>query len=155
MKFDKSITACFTGHRVVKNDFAVEQLDDSIENLIEKGYMFFLCGMAWGFDLLCFSRLLEKKKKYGYIVNVACIPCPEQAEKYSAENKRIYEKLVSRADVRIMISDSYNDYCMKERDRFMVDNSSICVSYLYSSLGGTYYTTKYASEKGLDIIYVK
>ena len=54
-----------------------------------------------------------------------------------------------------MVCPEYTDECMKERDRFMVDNSSVCISYLYKSTGGAYYTTKYAVEKEIEIIYVK
>ena len=36
MKYKREECACFTGHRVVKNDFNVEQIDGIIESLLNK-----------------------------------------------------------------------------------------------------------------------
>ena len=41
---------------------------------------------------------------------------------------------------------------MLKRDRYMVDNSDIVVAYLTKSSGGTYYTVKYANEKGVKVV---
>ena len=41
---------------------------------------------------------------------------------------------------------------MQKRNRHLVDNSSLCISYLTSDSGGTAYTVNYAKAKGLKII---
>ena len=61
MIIEKDKTCCFTGHRVLKKDINVDNVDKVIQNLIDKGINTFLVGMALGFDLLCFERLLLKK----------------------------------------------------------------------------------------------
>ena len=155
MIYDRNITACFTGHRVVRKDFDIKQVDEAIIKLIEKGYVYFLNGMAIGFDMLSFKRLLKIKNEYPEIKIIACIPCVSQSEKYPSALKKEYKKLLEYADEKVYVSQEYTEHCMKERDRYMVDNSSVCMSYLYKSTGGAYYTTKYALEKDLDIIYFK
>ena len=155
MIFDIDITACFTGHRIVKRDFNYKRIDEAIEDLYESGYRIFLNGMALGFDTLCFKRLMVLRKVYSDIKIIACVPCNDQAELFSERDKKIYADMLEKADDKIVISESYTETCMKERDRFMVDNSSVCVSYVYKSLGGAYYTTKYAVENNKEIIYLK
>ena len=155
MKYDIEKAVCFTGHRELKEDLNISVLDETIENLIARRFEVFLCGMAVGFDLLCFERVLLLKEKYEDIKILACVPCPLQVSKYGEKEKERYYDLLKKADEVILISPQFTPYCMKERDRFMVDNSSVCVSYLYKSTGGTYYTTRYAKEKGKEIIYIK
>ena len=155
MKFDIEEAVCFTGHRALKEDINISVIDETIENLIARKFRVFLCGMAVGFDLLCFERVLILKEKYEDIKILACVPCPMQNLKYGEKEKIKYYDLLKKADEVILISPYFTPYCMKERDRFMVDNSSVCVSYLYKSSGGTYYTTRYAVEKGKEIIYIK
>ena len=155
MNYDIEKAVCFTGHRVIKNDFDYGFLENAVENLIEEGYCTFLIGMAIGFDMLCFSLLLKLKQKYNHIKIIACVPCKDQAVSYGREKRTEYEKFLSVADEVITLYPSYNEFCMKERNRYMVDNSSVCVTYLYRMSGGTYYTTSYAFFKNKKIIYIK
>ena len=41
---------------------------------------------------------------------------------------------------------------MQKRNRHLVDNSSLCISYLTSDSGGTAYTVDYAKANGLKVI---
>lgn len=155
MILKKEECACFTGHRVLKKDLDVLALDVEIIKLLERGYKNFLCGMAMGFDMLCFKRLLKLKNKYPDTKIIACVPCKDQPKKFPAEIKKEYFYLLEEADEIVYITETYTDTCMKERDRFMVDNSSVCISYIYKSVGGAYYTTKYALENEKEVIFVK
>ncbi len=155
MNFERERTACFTGHREIKRDFDVSVLDAAIVDAINNGYNTFLCGMAYGFDLKSLERLNIIRKRYENIKAVACVPCPEQSKNFSAKDRKKYNELLKTVDEVIIVSPKYDEYCMKERDRFMVDNSSLLISYLYTASGGAYYTTKYAVDKNLDIVYVK
>ena len=42
--------------------------------------------------------------------------------------------------------------CYYQRDRYLVDFSSVCLCYQYKNTGGTAYTVSYAREKGRKII---
>jgi uncharacterized phage-like protein YoqJ len=155
MRYPREECACFTGHRIVKNDFNPREVERAVEELLGRGIHVFLNGMALGFDTLCFNVLLDMKNRYPEIKIVSCVPCPDQSKKFPFKSKREYLRLLKKADEVILVCPEYTDECMKERDRFMVDNSSVCISYLYKSTGGAYYTTKYAVEKEIEIIYVK
>lgn len=150
--FDKKTTCCFTGHRVLKKDFNYEKLDETIESLIKKGYRTFLVGMAIGFDIEC-AKILLNKRKYNIDI-VACIPCREQQKYFNKKQKEEYLDVLSKVDKKVYISNEYTKTCMRERNFFMVDNSSVLVAYYYCRIGGTHITVNYAERKNLEIIYL-
>ena len=81
------------------------------------------------------------------------MPCKDQDKFFNASQKQEYKKALSLADKVVYISDEYFDGCMQKRNRYMVDNSSILVAYLYAKIGGTIYTVNYATKKDKNIIY--
>lgn len=150
--FDLLTTCCFTGHRVIKKDFDIENLEKVIKKVIKNGYKTFLVGMALGFDTLVFQTLLNFKQ---YNIDIiACVPCKDQNKYFNKNQKTTYNKLIEKADKVVYVSDEYFDGCMQKRNRYMVDNSSILIAYLYSNMGGTKYTVNYAEKQGKNIIYI-
>ena len=122
-----------------------------MENLVKKGYKYFLVGMALGFDTACFSILLELKKDLDIKI-IACVPCPEQADNFNENQRILYDKMLSVADQTIVISPKYTSTCMRKRNKFMVDNSSVLVSYVRRERSGSKFTEKYAISNNLTII---
>lgn len=145
------MNCAFTGHRILKNDFDVNLLDRVILNLIKSGVNNFYCGMATGFDIAAAESVLQYKKNYE-IKLFACIPCSDQQENYSASDKRRYDSILKNCDGEIVLSQNYYAGCMYERDRFLVENADVLVSYLRVKKGGTYYTVNYAKKKDVKII---
>ncbi len=43
---------------------------------------------------------------------------------------------------------------MLERNRHLVDCSSVCVCYMYKDTGGTAYTADYAYKKGIEVVNI-
>ena len=150
--FDVKTTCCFTGHRILKKDFNEEKVEEIIKNLIEKGYKTFLVGMAIGFDTFCLKTLL-KYRNYNIDI-IACIPCEEQYKYFNKNQKEEYLNLLTKVDKKVYISKNYTKTCMRERNFFMVDNSSVVVAYYYNHLGGTHLTVSYAERYNKDIIYI-
>ena len=149
--FEKEKTCCFTGHRVLKNNFNIKNLENAIESAIKKGYKTFLTGMAIGFDL----KVCETLFKYKNIEIVACIPCKNQDVFFNKKQKLQYNNCLKNVDKVIYLNDAYVDGCMQQRNRFMVDNSSLVIAYYYSPVGGTYYTVNYAERKEKNIIFIE
>ena len=150
--FDILTTCSFTGHRILKKDFNVDKLITIIEKLISSGYKTFLVGMAWGFDLTVFEVLLKYKNKN--IDIIACVPCENQEVYFRNNEKEKYEEFIKQADKVVYVSKEYFDGCMQKRNRYMVDNSSIVIAYIYSNRGGTKNAVSYAEKKGKNIIYI-
>ena len=64
------------------------------------------------------------------------------------------DALSTYADEVIYVSETYSKGCMFERNRFMVDRASYCISYCTKKSGGSFYTVRYASEMGLKRIEI-
>ena len=82
------------------------------------------------------------------------MPCKNQDQGYSKEDKIRYQNLLKKASKVIYLGDEYVNGCMQIRNRFMVDNSSLIIAYMYAERGGTLYTVNYAKKKEKDIIFI-
>lgn len=141
----------FTGHRKNLAGLDLELLDRVVLNLMKGGAENFYCGMAQGFDLAAAECVIKYKDQYGAKL-IACIPCAGQADNFTEKSRRRYEKILERCDTQIILSPAYFNGCMYQRDRFLVDNCDVLVSYLRSRRGGTFYTVNYAKKKNVNII---
>ena len=153
----KNNTCCFTGHREIpagEENVIKERLTEVLISLIEEGITDFLAGGAIGFDMLAEEAVLSLKEKYPRIRLHIIVPCRNQPLKWSQDNVKKYEELNSRADEVKLMSEGYYNGCMQVRNRYMVDNSSVCVAYLTKTTGGSAGTVRDAEKKGLKIINV-
>ena len=151
--FNINKTCCFTGHRILSNDFNIDKLEEVINIMLKREFKTFLVGMAIGFDFKCFEILLSKKQKYNIDI-IACIPCKEQSKFYKNKDKETYEEFLKKADKIVCFSDEYFNGCMQVRNRFMVDNSSVLIAHCKYFKGGAVYTLNYAKKKNKEIINV-
>ena len=142
----------FTGHRnLAGTDFDEHLLERVVSDLVKTGTTRFLCGMAVGFDMKAAQAVLALKEMYD-IQLVACLPCLNQSERFSARNKLLYEDILSRCDDVYIFEKEYVSGCMQKRDRYMVDNCDVLVSFLRRNSGGTFYTVNYARKANKKII---
>lgn len=146
-------TVGFTGHRIIEKDFDVNKVEKVVKDLIKNGYDTFLVGMAIGFDTECFKIIYKLKKEYSIKI-IACIPCVNQSARFNSKQKQEYGSLLEKADDKIIFSEEYDATCMKKRNRFLVDYSSIMVAYLRHNRSGTSSTVNYAIKKGIKIIFI-
>lgn len=155
MTFDKSASCCFTGHRKLGKEESEEisrNLTVTVEKLILKGFRFFCAGGALGFDTLAAQCVLLLRKKYSHIKLILFLPCEKQTQGWSKKDVDIYNGILNQADKVIYTSREYSESCMLQRNRRLVDSSSICVAYFTENRSGTAYTVNYAREKALKII---
>lgn len=152
MIIDKEKTVCMSGHRGIDSDLNVEELYQKLYDLAIK-YDTFLVGMAVGFDTICAKCLIKIRDSFleRKIRIIACIPCENQADRFSFFQKREYKKILQLVDEKIVLNKTYTSTCMMERNRFMVDNSSYLLAYLRRNYGGTYNTVSYAKKKGITV----
>ena len=153
---ERSKVACFSGHRKLPKDCTElkANLEKTIVELIERGVIFFGNGGAVGFDAFAATTVLKLKEKYPHIRLVMVLPCPpeEQSLKWSEEQKRRYFEILDQSDKIRVLSPRYTSGCMLNRNRHLVDNSAYLICYLREQRGGTFYTVKYAEQRGLKIL---
>lgn len=148
-------TCCFTGHRSIPDGLlpAVRgELSRVVRILWSSGFKYFLCGGALGFDMLAERAILELAERETGVNLILALPCRDQVRKWSgsSDSLREYEEIRASARAVCYVNDFYFDGCMKERNRFMVDNSTFCVAYYNGSFrSGSGQTLRMAQRAGL------
>lgn len=148
-------SCCFTGHRVISDDdyyrimFLLRQ---KTEEKIKEGYTIFCAGGALGFDTMAAMTVISLKRLYPHIQLHLYLPCRNQAEKWSSEDREKYVRILENSDKVVYMSDEYTPFCMNRRNRALVDNSSCCIAYCKETKGGTVYTVSYALDNGVEVI---
>lgn len=158
LKFDRTVSAAFTGHRFYdfsQRVFIQERLTSAISETYDHGIRNFISGFALGIDLMAAQLVQSLKCNLPGISLTAAIPFEGQAERYNIYDKRVYRRLLELADKVIVLSDCYYSRCFLDRDEFMVENASYLIAYYDGrEKGGTYYTVKKARARGIPIINV-
>lgn len=159
-----STTCCFTGHRPQnlpwgfnENDERCvnmkQKLKDTIIRAIKRGYKIFISGMALGFDTICAETVLELKKEYPDIKLIGALPCKTQDKLWKDKDRKRYKSLIKKLDgIRCIYDEYVGAECMLERNRYMVNNSSLMIALFDGKSGGTKKTIEYAKKMGLEII---
>ena len=156
---------CFTGHRPAKLPWGDDESDlrclalkarlrAAVESAILEGTEHFICGMAEGCDLYFAEVVLELKKRYPHITLEAALPCPSQADRWSAASRARYQALLKQCDYETMVAEQYSPGCMQRRNRYMVDHASLLIAAHDGLPGGTRGTIEYALRRGLDVVDV-
>ena len=162
----KDKVACFTGHRSQKLPWGFNEEDGRCQKMkerlrieivkaIENGYRTFLCGMAIGFDLLCAQTVLSLKEEYPNIRIIGALPCRTQDCKWSNKEKLRYRYVLGRLDGVRCIYGEYISGCMVERNRYMVNSSSLIIALFNGKSGGTKSTIDFARRQCLDIVIIE
>jgi len=158
----KSTTACLTGHRPKglpwcynednpKCKLFKEEVKKVLEGAIKYGLTTFLDGMAEGFDMLAAELVLELKKSYKNVRLIAVIPCLNQEIKWKPEQQKRYNTILKHCDEKIVLSNIYTPTCMNDRNKYMVEQSSVVIACFNGKPSGTGNTIHFAKEKGLKI----
>ena len=157
-------TCAFTGHRPKSfpwkyNEAArecvllKETLAAQITALAEQGVTDYLSGMALGTDLWCAQIVLDLQKKYPALKLHAILPCEGQERKWTASAQEHYRSILAQANEIVYVGQGYSRDCMLERNRYLVDHSSILLAvYNGTWRSGTGATVRYAQKLNREII---
>ena len=150
--FIREQTVCFTGHRAVPEEIVREirkKTGSAVARAYENGYRTFLCGGARGFDTIAAQEVLQLRQSFPEVKLAIAVPCSSQADRWPPKDQKTYRCILEQADRVIVLSDKYYQGCMQSRNRFMVDNASLCLCYMTRFEGGTWYTVRYALHQGV------
>ena len=158
IKFCEAATAAFTGHRWYdssRKHSVRKKIEECVREAYRNGITNFISGMAIGFDLLAAELVLSLKQDCPAITLTAALPFGEQASRFNERNKSRYYKCLSQADDIVILSNDYTAKCYLERDRFMVEHSSLLIAcYDGRNKGGTFWTVNYAARIGKNVINI-
>lgn len=149
-------TCCFTGHRKLykpAREISAE-LDKIVREMYSRGFRNFCCGGAVGFDTLAEKAVLALREECPDVRLVLILPCHDQTKKWNPRDVMVYEEILSLADEIIYTSEHFTPFCMHVRNRRLIDESSVCIAYLFTDSGGTASTVNYATQQGIEIIKI-
>lgn len=156
-------TCCFTGPRLKNFPWGDDRgriaqviawLEEQIRRAIEEGYRQFISGMAAGVDLFAADivvRLREEMPEKGIALEAA-VPFPSQPVRWRKETRAEYFRLLKLCDRVNIFSEQFSVAAYRERDRYMVERSSLVIAVESSSNGGTARTLAYARRQDRKII---
>ena len=157
MDVRKENAVCFTGHREIGEPISdVElRLTETVECLIEQGYVFFWAGGAHGFDTIASEVVLKLKSIYLQIHLFLSLPFDEQythEKNWTQTEISQYHRIKGLASNVVILCDGFRPSAYHQRNRYLVDNSSVCIAYLNRNKSGTGYTVRYAKKRGLQVV---
>lgn len=153
----KDHTCCFTGHRTLpanRVQTIIINLDREIDALIGQGVTDFISGGALGFDQIAASLIVAKKEMGKKIRLIFALPFKNQDTLWNEKQKELYQNLLGEAEEVTFVSEEYDPFCMKRRNKYMVEHSAYCICALLHEKSGTAQTVRFARKKGVKIINV-
>lgn len=151
----REISACFTGHRLLTKEqlhSLLPTISETVVSLWGRGITHYYAGGALGFDLAASVAVLNLKQRLPSLMLTLALPCRNHQKGWGRLDRELFDGVMARADATVYVNDAYFRGCMQRRNCYMVDRSSICVTYLTERRGGTYQTVRYAERKGLPIL---
>ena len=144
-------TCAFTGHRDRVSTSLRFRTIALIREAAAEGYTCFISGAALGYDLFCAQAVLALRNECA-IRLVCAVPFSAQAARWNSEARARYARVLEEADEVIVLSEEYTDSCLLERNRFMVESSSLIIANYDGRIGGgTYHTINLARRNGIEV----
>lgn len=160
-------TVCaFTGHRPKSFPWKYDEtardcillkeaLTAQIMALVNRGVTEFLSDMALGVDIWSAQIILDLRKKNPALKLHCVLPCKGQESKWTTSAQERYRSILAQADEVICVGREYSRNCMLERNRWLVEHSSILLAvYSGTFRSGTGATVRYALKQGREVIII-
>lgn len=153
-------SVCFTGHRelppvrLAAYRQLVKDTETAIRRAFAAGARRFYCGGAEGFDLLCGKLVLLERERHLDMQLVLLLPYTGFGEQFNIADRTELMRQKKEAEEVVYLSTHYFPGCMALRNRQLVEDADLCISYLTHAPSGTAQTVGFAREKGIEVIYV-
>lgn len=149
--FDTRQCVAFTGHRSYNGE-RYDMLLTTIRELYNEGYTTFLSGMALGFDMAAAEAVISLRRELPALRLISVIPFEGQQRGFPQQERERFERIVATADQSITLLPQYDIRAYHNRNDFLVENSSAVIAYFTGESGGTAYTVRKATKRGLRLI---
>jgi len=166
----KEQTLCFTGHRPDKLPEGkllaalLQTLYYYIDSALNRGYLYFLDGMADGIDYFAAEYLCRKREAYPNIKIIGIQPCRNyeaffKERRYSIQHLKFMQE---QLDAVICLEGEYfrqngrkNDMLFISRNHFLVDHASAVIAVCSLERSGSKQTVSYAKQKKLAVCRIE
>ena len=154
----------FTGHRPEHLPWGRDEDDPrcralkillrrTVQQVYDRGFRTFLCGMARGCDQYFAEAVLAARADGAQDAQLcALVPCPSQPDGWRAWEQARYRRLLADCDSVEVLEPVYSAGCMLRRNRAMVQRASLLISVFDGTPGGTAATVRLAEELGITVL---
>ena len=157
-----STTCCFLSesvqnfpwHSTEQNIYTALKINlrSEIEKAILRGYETFICGLSQSYDICCSEIVLELKKQYSNNKLIGTLSHKNQHYEWAKQKNSQYQKILKQLDeIRCIYENATGIKCILERNRYMVNNSSLVIAFFNESSE----ILEYARKQGLEIKLIK
>ena len=95
---------------------------------------------------------MELRQEDSRITLTVMLPHTDVSKGWKREDVARRERLLAQADEVIYTSFRKEAGCVQQRNRWMVDSSSVCLCYFTRRVGGVWYTVLLSIRRGLSIV---
>ena len=161
---DRAKTCCFTGHRPEHLPWGRDEDDPrcralkillrrTVQQVYDRGFRTFLCGMARGCDQYFAEAVLAARADGAQDAQLcALVPCPSQPDGWDEASVARYWALLAACDQLEVLEDHYSPGCMLRRNREMLRRAQLLISVFDGTPGGTASTLRFAAKQGIEIL---
>lgn len=97
-----------------------------------------ISGMALGVDQIFVKAAIRLKAELPTLHIIAAVPCKGQELVWkNSKTQEIYRDLLAQCDTVKVLSETYTNTCMKERNQWMVDKCTSAIAVYDGTYGGT------------------
>lgn len=139
---------CGFGHRQVFGNIT-KQLDKAISYAIDQGCKIFYTGAMGDFDSL-FSSAVRKAKTLHPNIKLICVK-PYMTQDINDHGEYLYT-LYDDIIIPTELADIHYKSVIRERNRWMIRNSSIVIVYSIRQYGGAYSAIQYAKRINKNVV---
>ncbi|HBJ19477.1 MAG TPA: hypothetical protein DDY70_07085 [Clostridiales bacterium] len=137
------VTFCVHGDTIC-DQALFDKLSACVTGLIEAGATQFYLGGYGNFDLLAAKVVQNIKERNPEIRSVLVIPYLDRFYDTGLYDESVYPPLETVP----------KRYAISKRNKWMIDQSDVVVSYVLHSFGGAASSLRYAKRKNKNIIYL-
>jgi uncharacterized phage-like protein YoqJ len=126
-----------------------------IASLIDNGVTTFLTGMALGADIWGAQIVLALKTHRPDLRLIAVLPCENQADRWSPEQRERYFDILAQCNETVYISRHYTRDCMFKRNRWLIDHANFVLAVYNGEVkGSAANSVRYAYRQSRAIIVI-
>lgn len=167
---DTKLSCAVTGHKPQRFKFKYNEqaplclkikaaLTEQIKALYKKGVRVFYVGCAVGVDTWAAETIIGLKQQADFSdMKLFCaIPFPEQADTFTAGQKKRYQNILDCCDHKEVISRHHSPVAYKRLNYYMIDNTQYLLAVYdqcRSERSGLGQAVNYAIKKNLRITFI-
>ncbi len=130
------------------------RLEQEIKRAIDDGFTTYITGMAKGVDIVAGEIVLRLREQDDRLKLICALPYPDFGLHWGGGWTERFRHVLSAADLTRCICSRFSYAAYQERNKWLVDHSSLVIAVFNGKKGGTKNTLDYARGKNIPCIII-